>query len=242
MVCVRAGTASPLEGEFARLRALGSLQRKCLRKARRGALGPGAGPAGGRLVAVAGETPCDGARGGRRGEDRANDRERGDPGDPSGVSRRARNAALTMIVLARRVLVAAFWRATIFTVRSDGLLGSGADTREARVGGCRESKSLDGEQPCEDARDHRAGRAPSPRSKLRHPGWECSPTIQVNGNEARRVRYSATVADPAQQGRPGSFPCADHMSFAAFTRSFERALPRIQNLNVPRISHSATLP
>jgi hypothetical protein len=56
------------------------------------------------------------------------------------------------------------------------------------------------------------------------------------------VRYSATVAEPAQRGRPRSFPCAKHMNFAAFTQDFARFPPRIQNLNVPRILYPATLP
>ena len=64
-----------------------------------------------------------------------------------------------------------------------------------------EGKALESKQPCKDARDHRAGQAPSPWCKLYHAGMERPPIVQVNGAEAMNALYSTTVAELAHRGR-----------------------------------------
>ncbi len=85
------------------------------------ALGPGAGPTGGRLVTPAGETPCDGAREARCQKDGAAKRDRGNQREPASMTQLAHSAAWTVIKLARRVWAAAARRAAVFATWGEGL-------------------------------------------------------------------------------------------------------------------------
>ena len=180
--------------------SLGPASAVLLGHARRRALGPGAGPAGWRFVPAAGHTPCDRARGARCQKDGAGKRHRGNAREPASITRRAHNATLTMIILARRVRVAAARNAAVFAARREGLRCSGAYWwSETPLGGCGEGKALEGEQPRKDTRDHRAGKTPSLWWKLCHAGMEPPPMVKVNEDDARNARYSATVAEVAHR-------------------------------------------
>ncbi len=193
-------TAAPFGNGVRAPASLGPASAVLVGHARRRALGPGAGPAGWRFVPAAGHTPCDGARGARCQKDGAGKRHRGDPREPASVTRRAHNATLTMIILARHVRIAAARNAAVFAARREGLRCSGAYWwSETPVGGRGEGKALEGKQPRKDTRDHRAGKTPSLWGKLCHTGMEPPLMVKVNEDDARNARYSATVAEVAHR-------------------------------------------
>ncbi len=141
-----------------------------LRKARRRALRPRAGPAGWGLAFGARKTPCCTLCEARCRKDRCGRPDLGDPDKPADGARRAQNAALTVIVLARRLGLAAAGRAAIIAARGEPLSSSDACLREFRMRWRGDGEALEREQPCKNSRDYRAGQAPSSWRQLYHAG------------------------------------------------------------------------
>ena len=173
------GDAAPFEKGVRAVASLESASAISLGKARRGALGPGAGPAGWRLVLAAGDVPRNRAPGMRRRKDGSVPQNRGHPREPAGIDRRPRDTALTMVILAWRLRPTAAWRATIIAARRDDVSRSGADGSEMLLRGCGKGKALESKQPCKNARDHSAGQTPSFWCKLYHVGTETLLTVQI---------------------------------------------------------------
>jgi hypothetical protein len=102
----------------------------------------------------------------------------GVPREP-GINRRARNTALTMVILAWRLRAAAARRATVIAAQRDGEPRSAAGGSEMLLRGCGKGKALESKQPCKNACDHRAGQTPSFWCKLYYAGTEPLLTVQI---------------------------------------------------------------
>ncbi|HUO00792.1 MAG TPA: hypothetical protein VMU69_31740 [Bradyrhizobium sp.] len=84
-----------------------------------------------------------------------------------------------MVMVARRLRAIAARRATEIAARGYGVSRSGAGWREMLLRGCGKGKALESKQPCQNARDHRAGQTPSFWGKLYHVRTEPLLTVQI---------------------------------------------------------------